>query len=202
MLSIATLSISTLSCQQLPQRESTSFENDSSATSAPPPPPPVEAFLGKISPSVLAKISHMPVMAPAYVPPGFVLADYRFEGAQSYDLVYRNSDNLCFAIEYRLQEPSTGNIEGLDIQTFNSPLFGPNRKLYYRNLSPQASSQSGQPSQLFSQWLSNNGGSYRFAGGDIVGQNYPDQTLCQNVSLIEASKIITSIADIEASSVN
>lgn len=202
MLSISALTISSLSCHQLPQRTSTSSENDSptsSTPSTPPPPPPEEAFLGKISPSVLAKISHMPVMAPAYVPSGFVLADYRFEGARSYDLIYRNSDNLCFAIEYRLQEPPTADLAGLDIQTFSSPLFGQNRKLYYRNLSPKAPNQPGQPSQLFSQWLSNNSGSYRFAGSEIVGQNYPNQTLCQNVSLIEASQIISSIADIEAS---
>ena len=141
-------------------------------------------------------------MAPAYVPPGFVLADYHFKGAQFYDLIYQNPDNQCFVIEYRLQEPPTGDIEGLNVQAFDSPLFGPNRKLYYRDLSSQASTQSSQPSQLFSQWLSKDDGSYRFVGGDIVGQNYPAQTLCQNVSLSEASKIVTSIADIEASSVN
>ena len=194
-------------CHQLLQDAPAPSKEEASVPTVPPP-PPVEAYLGKVSPTVLNKISHMPVMAPAYIPAGFVLADYRFEGSQSYDLIYRSPENLCFVIEYRLQQPPVDDVAGLTTQEFNSPAFGSNRKLYYRNLESQAESKAAsqsldelsRPNQLFSQWLSRGSGSYRFAGAAIVGQNYPNQQLCQNVSLIEANKIVTSIADLTASS--
>lgn len=190
---VAILSITLLSCNQ--SSSSPSSEEISLPTA--PPPPPAEAYLGKISPTVLAKLTHMPVMAPAYVPEGFVLADYEFQGSQTYSLIYRNPENQCFAIEYSLQMPSTTeeNI-GPKTQAFDSPTFGPNQQLYY---SASSAKSANSPGQLSSQWLSNEDGFYRLAGAEIIGQNYPAQTLCQNVSLAEAGEIITSIAALIAS---
>ena len=201
-LVIALLAVSLSSCSPSPQNESASESaplapassaNQSALPSAPPP-PPEGAFLGKISPQVLAKINHLPVMAPAYIPSNFVLADYHSEGSQSYSLVYRNPKNQCFALEYRRQPTPTEDTDGLTIQVFDSPAFGAARDLYY---SP--ADKADQPSQLFSQWLSNSDGLYRLIGATIIAQNYPAQTPCQNVSLVEASKITTSIADLTAS---
>lgn len=194
---IMLITIGLLSCNQAPQR-TMPLESEPFVPAAPPPPPP-DAFLGKISPTVLNKLNHMPVMAPAYVPSGFALAEYRFEGAESYGLIYRNPENLCFAIEYRLQPPLAENSASLKAQSFDSPIFGPERKLYYSTLDSQTSNKANQPSQLFSEWLSKDSGAYRLIGSTIIGQNYPAQTACQNVSLVEASKVITSIAALTAS---
>ena len=168
------------------------------SVSSVPPPPPADAFLGKVSPSVFAKISHLPVMAPSYVPSGFVLTDYHSTGEQSYDLIYRDPKNQCFAIEYRRQLPPAESRDGFAVKTFDSPVFGPDRELYY-STSSSSPSEEDTPSQLLSQWLSKDTGSYRLAGADAIAQNYPAQTPCQNVSLEEASQIITSIADLTAS---
>lgn len=192
-LAIALLAIGLSSCSPSPQSDSTPPANKPPVPSVPPP-PPEGAFLGKISPKVLAKINHLPVMAPAYIPAGFVLADYRSEGSQSYGLVYRSPKNQCFALEYRRQSPPIENTDGLTVQVFDSPAFGAAHDLYY---SP--ANKTDQPSQLFSQWLSNSDGSYRLAGATMILQNYPAQTPCQNVSLVEADKIVTSIADLTAS---
>ena len=159
-----------------------------------PPPPPKGAYLGGISPDVLANVSQLPVMAPAYLPPGFVLADYRVEGAQAYSFVYRNPAAQCFAIEYQQQIPPLPETSGLAVETFDFPAFGATQEFYYA-----LSSQAEPTGPLFSQWLSNTEGSYRFTGAENIAQNYPAQRACQNVSLEEAVKIITSIADLNAS---
>lgn len=195
---VAMLTMALLGCNWVSQGERSPAENEMPSPAVPPP-PPAEAYLGKISPNVLAKMSRLPVMAPAYVPPGFVLADYRFQGAESYGLVYRNPKNQCFAIEYRRQPPPAEDRVGLETQAFDSPVFGRDRELYYSASASQSPDSADRPSQLFSQWLSKEDGAYRFAGVPVIGQNYPAQTLCQNVSLAEASKIITSIAALTAS---
>ena len=138
---ILLLATGLLSCNPSPQNTSTPSASEPFVPAVPPPPPP-DAFLGKISPTVLAKLNHMPVMAPAYVPSGFALADYRFEGSESYDLIYRNPENLCFAIEYRLQQPPAEGSENLKTQSFDSPIFGPDHKLYYSALASQVLRQS------------------------------------------------------------
>lgn len=199
---IALLAAGLISCSPSPSPIEPSASSNSSPAAVMPPPPPKSAFLGRISPDVFAKIKHLPVMAPAYIPANFVLADYRLAGSQSYSLLYRNPKNQCFAIEYYRQLPLVENTDGLMVQSFDSPAFGAAHDLYY---SPaNESKQDSQPlsqssSQLFSQWLSNAEGSYRLAGAAMIAQNYPNQTPCQNVSLVEASKIVTSIADLTAS---
>ena len=158
-----------------------------------PPPPPKGAFLGGISPDILENISHLPVMAPAYLPAGFVLADYSVEGSQAYSLLYRSPKAQCFAIEYSRQILPV-DASGLAVELFDFPAFGSAQAFYH--IPPNQNEQTGP---LFSQWLSNDDGSYRFVGAEEIAQNYPAQRTCQNVSLGEAVKIITSIADLNAS---
>lgn len=191
---IALLVVSLSSCSPSLQSKPTFSNKLLVPSTSVPPPPPADAFLGKISPEVLTKINHLPVMAPAYIPSDFVLADYRLDGSQSYGLLYRSPKNQCFAIEYRRQPSPTENTDGLTAQSFDSPAFGAAHDLYY---SP--ANKADQPDQLLSQWLSNTDGSYRLVGAMAIAQNYPAQTPCQNVSLLEASKIVTSIADLTAS---
>ena len=177
-----------------PRSDSSPEQPVTNQTAPIPPPPPKGAFLGGVSPDILENISHLPVMAPAYLPAGFILADYSVEGSQSYSLVYRNPEAQCFAIEYIRQLPPPAETSGLAAETFDFPLFGADQALYYAS-----SSQNEQTGPLFSQWLSNDDGSYRFVGAEKIAQNYPAQRACQNVSLVEAVKIITSIADLNAS---
>ncbi|PZO21165.1 MAG: hypothetical protein DCF25_05365 [Leptolyngbya foveolarum] len=191
---IALLIVSLSSCSPSLQSEPASPNELPVPSTSVPPPPPAGAFLGKISPEVLTKINHLPVMAPAYIPSDFVLADYRLDGLQSYGLIYRDPKNQCFAIEYRRQPSPPENTDGLTTQSFDSPAFGAAHDLYY---SP--ADKADQPSQLFSQWLTNTDGSYRLVGATTIAQNYPAQPPCQNVSPVEASKIVISIVDLTAS---
>lgn len=161
--------------------------------SAPPPPPP-GAYLGKVSPPVFDQLKDLPLLAPAYIPTGFTLAEHGTTPSNGYYLIYRNTDGQCFAIEHQGagQTPETlpPDITSLPVESFNSPIFGSNRNLYYSQGQPA-------PAQLISQWLTNPQGAYRLAGAGIV-QTYPAQSACQNVPLAEAVKIITSMTDLTA----
>lgn len=156
-----------------------------------PPPPPPGAYLGKISPAVFSQMQGLPLLAPAYIPAGFTLAEHGTTSENGYYLIYRSPDQ-CFAIEHTgpSQPPENipADITTLPVESFDSPLFGPNRNLYYSKAEPT-------PNKLISQWLTSSQGAYRLAGADTV-QTYPDQLPCQNVPLTEAINIIISITDL------
>lgn len=196
---IATLCLLTLSIAGLSSCKpySSSTQNDSTAavenqTPVEPPPPPPNALLGRISPTVLSELSGLPVMVPAYIPPAFALADYSSKATQSYSLIYRNPEGQCFAIEYSRQTPAAEPTGELTVISFDLPAFGPMRELYFKEPA------SASTSPLFSQWMTNANGAYRFISAATIAQNYPHQKPCQNVSLEEAKKIISSIANLTA----
>lgn len=159
-----------------------------------PPPPPPGAYLGKVSPPVFSQLKGLPLLAPAYIPTGFTLAEHGTTPANGYYLIYRSPKDQCFAIEHTSPSQTPENlppdITSLPVESFDSPLFGPNRNLYYRQAEPV-------PTKLVSQWLTNAQGAYRLAGADTV-QTYPGQPSCQNVPLSEAINIIVSMTDLTA----
>ena len=157
---------------------------------AAPPPPPAGAYLGKISPDVSSQLQGLPLLAPAYVPTGFVLAEYGKTPDNGYYLIYRSADQ-CFAIEHtNLSQtpPPPADLASLPVKSFDSPLFGSNRSLYY-------SQTELAPAKLISQWLTSTGGAYRLAGADVV-QTYTSQPPCQNVPINEAVDIVASMTDL------
>ena len=170
-----------------------------------PPPPPPGSYLAKVPPSVLDQLQGLPVMAPAYVPPGFTLAEHDAADPNTYRLVYRSAANQCFAIEYAgPNQPPAGlsadKVATLSVATFDSPMFGGDRQIYYR-LPPQDRPQDSTdgPSEVVSQWLTNSQGFYRLVGASYIAKAYPAQTDCQNVSLSETVKITASLTELTVS---
>jgi hypothetical protein len=182
----------------------------SSGALSAPPPPPQGAYLGKVSPAVSSQLKGLPVLAPAYIPEKFTLAEHSANPPGTYALIYRSADQ-CFAIEYIApdqvpSEPETipnGEAASLGSPTFSpseqlhfggasfdSPIFGPDRQLYYSN--------TASDSDLVSEWLINQQGRYRLIGASRITQNYPNQTQCRDVSLTEAVAIVTSLIDLTA----
>ena len=157
---------------------------------AAPPPPPAGAYLGKISPDVSSQLQGLPLLAPAYIPAGFVLSEYGTTPDDGYYLIYRSADQ-CFAIEHiNLSQtpPSPADLASLPVKSFDSPIFGSNRSLYY-------SQTELAPTKLASQWLTSTEGAYRLVGADVV-QTYSGQPPCQNVSTDEAINIVASMTDL------
>ncbi|MGB3294497.1 MAG: hypothetical protein WBB01_16045 [Phormidesmis sp.] len=156
-----------------------------------PPPPPPGAYLGKISPAVSSQLQGLPLLAPAYIPAGFTLAEHGTTPSKGYYLIYRSPDQ-CFAIEHTGPKQPPENLPAditlLSVESFDSPIFGPNRRLYHSKAEPA-------PTKLISQWLTSSQGAYRLVGADTV-QTYPDQSPCQNVPLTEAINIIVSMTDL------
>ncbi|MGC1309233.1 MAG: hypothetical protein WA885_18585 [Phormidesmis sp.] len=206
-------------------KQSNPSQRDDSTTpplSAPPPPPPPGAYLGQVSPAALNYLRDFPILAPAYVPEGFVLIDYETTSPDAYHLLYRNSADQCFSIDYLALKPAPFDPAALNAsatQSFDSPLFGPGYQLHYAPTSYSGSDNSESDNSgsdnsesdnsesdnsveptgtLVSDWLANRDGYYRFIGAALIAQNYPAQTDCQNVSLAEAAKIIASLADLTA----
>lgn len=66
----------------------------------------------------------------------------------------------------------------------------------------EPTSESKSKASLVSQWMSGDSGAYRYISGAIVTQNYPAQKNCRDVSLEEAVKIATSLADLTVERVN
>ncbi|MGI8936278.1 MAG: hypothetical protein ACR2FS_19630 [Phormidesmis sp.] len=195
-------------CQPQEVANSTSEQRPSVAPPAPlsmPPPPPPGAYLAKVPPSVLNQLQGLPVMAPAYVPDGFTLAEHDAAEPNAYRLVYRSAADQCFAIEYVGPDQSPAGLSAdkvatLSVTVFDSPVFGRDRQIYY-SLPPQDRPQGStdNPSEVVSQWLTNSQGFYRLVGASYIAKAYPAQTDCQNVSLSETVKITASLTELTVS---
>ena len=204
-LGLGAIILTTLTnCQPHPPEDSPRLESAppnqpptalDSPLSVPPPPPP-GAYLGKISPAVFSQMQDLPLLAPAYIPAGFTLAEHGKTPEEGYYLIYRSADQ-CFAIEYvgPGQTPALpADITSLSVESFDSPIFGSNRSLYY-------STANSGPATLISQWLTSSQGAYRLSGADTV-QTYSGQLPCQNVDPAEAVNILVSMTDLTVTPTN
>jgi hypothetical protein len=134
----------------------------------------------------------LPVLAPAYIPEKFTLAEHRADLPGTYALIYRSPDQ-CFAIEYLAPDQVPAEPETIpdgEAASFDSPISGPGKQLY--------SSKAASGGDLVSEWLVNQQGRYRLIGASRITQNYPNQTPCQDVSLTEAVEIVSSLVDLTA----
>jgi hypothetical protein len=140
------------------------------------------------------------IAVPAYIPPGFKVADVQIKSCPdgisscrfgpSYAIVYQGENNSCFAIE------ATGGGVGGPVLEFelpiNSPVFGKSQ-LYYGRFDHEMREGNASPT-IFSDWLGDVANNpnllfVRFAGS---GASQFVQN-CNNISPEEAVKVTESL---------
>lgn len=164
---------------------------------APPPPPPT-AFIAQLTPTQTAAIDAIgaPLVVPTAIPPGFAVAQVNTsqEGAfASYQIVYRDDRDRCFAIEY-----AAGGIGGLPPTEARLPIslpivndaadYGLN---YGHYADPTQRAQFPEP-VMMSDWLPITSGFYRLAGAAYLNAAIQPVPPCQDVAAEEAMAIIES----------
>lgn len=168
-----------------------------------PPPPPQGAFLAQLSPEQTAQLNAfgVEVVVPGVVPPAFSVADIRGKAASgtgldqgaAYFILYRDSSNRCFAIEYAAS--GIGDLPATEQRLpIQPPLFiGTDYGLNYGVYTDKAlRSQFPQP-ELYTDWLMRPSGAYRLIGANYINTTFAAQPPCQDLSPTEAKQVVESL---------
>lgn len=141
------------------------------------------------------------IAVPAYIPPGFKVADVQIKSCPdnasscrfgpNYTIVYRGENNSCFAIE-----ATGGGIGGGPNLEFNLPINSPvlgSSRLYYGRAPHEMTTENVSP-RIISDWLGDVANNpnllfVRFAGS---GASQFVQN-CNNISPEEAVKVTESL---------
>ncbi len=166
---------------------------------APPPPPPPNSYLAHLPPDVTNQLASLgiKIVIPTYLTQNMTLANYGVSTAADsssyYWLVYRDTQNRCFAIEYAasggMADISLENQEPLDIA-----LFGEDYSLYHGKF-PKTGEQGALPeADLFTDWLAGEDGSYRLIGAGLINAQDYGQGDCTNITVGEAITVAESLS--------
>ena len=125
------LLIALASCQSAPPQPEALTDSDqptNTETIALPPPPPTNSYLAHLSPEVTNQLVglNINIAIPTYLPQSMTLANYgvgeTITGSTYYWLVYRDTQDQCFAIEYT--DSSREDIFLENQEALKSELFG------------------------------------------------------------------------------
>jgi hypothetical protein len=168
-----------------------------------PPPPPAGAFLAQMSPEQTSQLASLgvEVVVPGIVPPSFAIAELRVdqsEAGPAYLVVYQNSLNQCFAVEFAAQ--GIGDPPATESRTpIQPPLFGDQD--YGLNHGPFADAamrdQFPQPN-LFTDWMTGPAGAYRLIGATYIGDLFEPLRGCEDVPIAEAVALAESLTVLTA----
>jgi hypothetical protein len=179
---------------------------DVAPTAPSPPPPPDNAFLALLTPDQTAELQTLavPIVVPATIPPGFVLAEVTTNlgpagpGEKGYRLLYRGPGDRCFVVEY-----TSGGVGGLPATAYRVPInppFFPDADYglnYGPYQDPALRSQFPEP-ELASDWLVGDQGAYRLAGAAYINSTLSPSPPCQDIdpetaiTLIESMTLLTA----------
>ena len=167
-----------------------------------PPPPPEGAFLAQLPPEQTSQLISLgvDVVVPGAVPPGFSVADIRTQqaaengtGGSSYIIVYQDSAERCFAIEFAADgigdPPATENRLPIQAPLFNDPGYG----LNYGPFQDASMREQFPDSNLYSDWLLGPAGAYRLVGAAYIKSLFPALANCQDIAPQEAVSIVESL---------
>ncbi|HEY9762006.1 MAG TPA: hypothetical protein V6D07_05745 [Trichocoleus sp.] len=167
-----------------------------------PPPPPQGAFLAQLTPEQTSQLNALgvEVVVPGAVPSTFVATDIRGraatgsgpDGGAAYSILYRDSENRCFAVEFAGSGigdmPATETRLLIQPPLFEDKGYGLNYGVY-QDKSMRA--QFPAP-ELYTDWLMGKSGAYRLIGANYINTTFPNQTQCKDIRPEEAKKIVES----------
>jgi len=167
-----------------------------------PPPPPEGAFLAQLPPEQTSQLISLgvDVVVPGAVPPGFSVTDIRTQqaadggtGGSSYIVVYQDSTDQCFAIEFAadgIGDPSaTENRLPIEPPLFDTPGYG----LNYGPFQDDSMREQFPDSNLYSDWLLGPAGAYRLVGAAYIKSLFPELANCQDIAPQEAVSVVESL---------
>ncbi|ESA33100.1 hypothetical protein N836_23855 [Leptolyngbya sp. Heron Island J] len=161
-----------------------------------PPPPPPNSYLAHLSPDAANQLASLSIdiVIPTYLTPNMTLANYGVGTEASnpyYWLVYRDTQNRCFAIEYT--SGGIGDISLENREPLNIALFGEGYGLYHGRF-PNGDEGALPESDLFTDWLPGEDGFYRLIGAGLVNSQDYGQGDCSNITVPEAITIAESLS--------
>ena len=172
----------------------TTATSSSPAIKAPPPPPP-NSYLAQLPPNATNQLVKLDIdiVIPTYLTPNMTLVDYevgeKTDGAY-YWLIYQDTQNRCFAIEYSSKDISDSSLENQE--SLNSGLFDDGYYLYHGKF-PNGNEGALPENDLFTDWLAGDDGFYRLIGAGLVNARSSDQNSCTNLTVEEAITIAESL---------
>ncbi|NJN04723.1 MAG: hypothetical protein HC816_20850 [Leptolyngbyaceae cyanobacterium RM1_1_2] len=205
-LGLLTLSLAIGACQSTEPANLTAPPTASSA--APPPPPPPGALIAQLQPDQTQQLESLgiAVAIPTEVPPEFEIVDLVAEAATAelgpqYQMVYRDSGDRCFVIEFT--PDGVGDLPDTEFnQPLDSPLFGPGYQLHYGQYADlDMRSQFPEP-EFATDWMIGESGAYRLAGATYINQTFASQSNCQDISPETAQQIVESMAYLQSDLLN
>lgn len=168
-----------------------------------PPPPPQGAFLAQLTPDQTAQLKSLgvEVAVPGVVPPTFSVVEIQAKPAAgsgpgsgaSYAIVYQDSTNRCFIIEFAADgigdPPVTEHRIPIHPPLFTEREYGLNYGVYQ----DQSLRKQFPEPELFTDWLMGNSGAYRLIGGSYIQAAFPNQSDCKDITPEEAVQIVESL---------
>lgn len=144
----------------------------------------------------------MPLVVPTQVPSGFSLVQVEVQGdrpapeaagSRAYTLLYRDTRDRCFVVEFQESEPSQSPATEYRLP-IHAPLFAEQEVglNYGRFVNPELRSQVPDPA-LFTDWLSSRAGVYRLAGAGYINDALTPEQPCQDIEPETAVRITESL---------
>ena len=164
-----------------------------------PPPPPERAFLAHLPPEQTARLNRLgiEVVAPSAVPPDFSVAEvltFATEGnSPIYNIIYRDSQNRCFAVEFATDTlgdmPATRERVAIAPPMFPGSDYG----LNYGHFRDKQMRDQFPETNLFTDWLLGAQGAYRIVGATYINNTFPQFSNCRDISPKEAISLAESL---------